>query len=116
MNLAVAPRVENPITAGTVSHFLTEYNRSGAVYHCPADKSTVADVSGNMLGQLRNCSDNMSQSLNGYPESNLALAHFIPSFKKLAWIQAPDPTSCVVFINEHQDTLVNAVWHTDGLI
>ena len=54
---------------------LFTYNRSVAIYHCPADKSTVETASGQPLTQLRNRSYNMSQSVNGYPEylSNLGL-------------------------------------------
>ena len=47
---------------------LFPYNTSVAIYHCPADKSTVETPDGQPLPQLRNRSYNMSQSVNGYPE------------------------------------------------
>src|SRR5215472_5642649 len=41
---------------------LYPFNTSPAVYHCPADKSTVVDSNGNTLPQLRLRSYNLSQS------------------------------------------------------
>src|SRR6266567_2225636 len=42
---------------------LFQYNTSVAIYHCPADKSTVTGTT-----RLRNRSYNMSQSVNGDPD------------------------------------------------
>jgi prepilin-type N-terminal cleavage/methylation domain-containing protein/prepilin-type processing-associated H-X9-DG protein len=91
---------------------LFAYNTSVAIYHCPADKSTVETASGQPLPQLRNRSYNMSQSVNGYPEylSNLGLPGIsdIPCWKKFTEIRRPIPSQLFVFIDEHPDTLLDA--------
>jgi prepilin-type N-terminal cleavage/methylation domain-containing protein/prepilin-type processing-associated H-X9-DG protein len=91
---------------------LFTYNRSVAIYHCPADKSTVETASGQPLAQLRNRSYNMSQSVNGYPEylSNLGVPGIsdIPFWKKFSEIRRPIPSKLFVFIDEHPDTLLDA--------
>ena len=91
---------------------LFPYNRSVAIYHCPADKSTVETASGEPLPQLRNRSYNMSQSVNGYPEYliNLDLRGIsdLPYWKKFTDIRRPIPSQLFVFIDEHPDTLIDA--------
>ena len=65
-----APTTPAPIPTPRTceSGVLFQYNTSVAIYHCPADKSTVETADGQPLPQLRNRSYNMSQSVNGYPE------------------------------------------------
>ncbi len=91
---------------------LFPYNRSVAIYHCPADKSTVETKSGQPLPRLRNRSYNMSQSVNGYPEYLVALnmpgVSDIPAWKKFTEIRRPIPSQLFVFIDEHPDTLLDA--------
>jgi prepilin-type N-terminal cleavage/methylation domain-containing protein/prepilin-type processing-associated H-X9-DG protein len=91
---------------------LFPYNRSYGIYHCPADKSTVEAADGTKLPQLRNRSYNMSQSVNGYPEylENLRLPGIseLPSWKRFSDIIRPPPSRLFVFIDEHQDTLIDA--------
>ena len=91
---------------------LFPYNRSVAIYHCPADFSTVETPDGQKLSQLRNRSYNMSQSVNGYPEYLIALnmpgVSDIPAWKKFSEILRPSPSRLFVFIDEHQDTLLDA--------
>jgi len=82
---------------------LFQYNTSVAIYHCPADKSNVTGTT-----RLRNRSYNMSQSVNGYPDYDPFLWYYIPWFKKFTQIKTPDPASCIVFLDEHEDTLVDA--------
>lgn len=79
-----------------------------AIYHCPTDRSTIEDQSGNKLSQLRNRSYNQSQSVNGCPEFDAFMLTHIPCFKKLTQITAPNSAQCVVFIDEHEDTLLDA--------
>src|ERR1043166_6155150 len=55
-------------TVDLQSGVLFPYNTSVAIYHCPADKSTIETETGELLTQLRNRSYNMSQSVNGNPE------------------------------------------------
>ena len=92
------------------SGLLFQYNRSVAIYHCPADKSTIEDSSGTPLPQLRNRSYNMSQSVNGYPEFDTNLMMYIPSFKKFTAIKCPEPTACLVFIDELEETMLDAMF------
>jgi prepilin-type processing-associated H-X9-DG protein len=91
---------------------LFQYNTSVAIYHCPADKSTVETPGGQPLTQLRNRSYNMSQSVNGYPEYLINLNTLgisdIPFWKKYTEIQRPVPSRLFVFIDEHPDTLLDA--------
>ncbi len=94
------------------SGVLFPYNTSVAIYHCPADKSTVEDATGQPTSQLRNRSYNMSQSVNGYPEylNNLGVPGIsdIPYWKRYTDITRPSPNLLFVFIDEHQDTLLDA--------
>jgi prepilin-type N-terminal cleavage/methylation domain-containing protein/prepilin-type processing-associated H-X9-DG protein len=94
-----------------INGLLYPYNQSVAIYHCPADKSVVEDANFTPLpsGQLRTRSYNMSQSLNGYPEfdTNFLMVD-IPWFKKFTDISNPNPSSCFVFIDVHEDEIIDA--------
>jgi prepilin-type N-terminal cleavage/methylation domain-containing protein/prepilin-type processing-associated H-X9-DG protein len=98
----------DPSPTNIENGLLYQYNRSVAIYHCPSDKSTIQAPDGTKLPQLRNRSYNMSQSVNGYPEFDTNLMTYIPTFKKLTAIKNPDPTECLVLIDEHEDTLLDA--------
>jgi prepilin-type N-terminal cleavage/methylation domain-containing protein len=91
---------------------LFQYNKSVAIYHCPSDFSTIETPDGQLLPQLRNRSYNMSQSVNGYPEylmdMNLPGVSDIPAWKKFSEIVRPPASQLFVFIDEHQDTLLDA--------
>lgn len=91
---------------------LFPYNRSVGIYHCPADFSKVEGSSGEALPRLRNRSYNMSQSVNGYPEYltelNLPGISSIPAWKKLCQIIQPPPAALFVFVDEHEQTLLDA--------
>jgi prepilin-type N-terminal cleavage/methylation domain-containing protein/prepilin-type processing-associated H-X9-DG protein len=91
---------------------LFTYNTSVAIYHCPADRSTVVDAKGQRTSQLRNRSYNMSQSVNGY-NSFLVLpfpppADHLPAWEKFTEILRPNPCQLFVFIDEDPDTLLDA--------
>ena len=89
---------------------LFEYNKSAAIYHCPADRSTVVDANGQPTSQLRNRSYNMSQSVNGYPEalsSAIWPINILPCWKRFSQIAGPPPAQLFVFIDEHPDTLLD---------
>jgi prepilin-type N-terminal cleavage/methylation domain-containing protein/prepilin-type processing-associated H-X9-DG protein len=94
------------------SGVLFPYNTSVAIYHCPADKSTVETSDGQPTAQLRNRSYNMSQSANGYPEYlttlNMPGLSDIPCWKKFTQIQRPVPSQLFVFIDENENTLYDA--------
>jgi prepilin-type N-terminal cleavage/methylation domain-containing protein/prepilin-type processing-associated H-X9-DG protein len=99
-------------TVDLESGVLFPYNRSVAIYHCPADQSTVVQDDGTPTTQLRNRSYNMSQSANGYPEYLASLdipsLSDLPYWKKLTSIVRPAPSRMFVFIDEHADTLLDA--------
>ena len=106
-------------TLGIESGLLFPYNRSVAIYRCPADDSTVEDAAGNRLLQPRNRSYNMSQSINSFPEYDRVMRDYIPVFRRTTQIQSPNPTQCLVFIDEHADTMYDALFgmstdHYDG--
>ena len=92
-------------TTGIESGLLFGYNRSTALYHCPADVSTVVSLSGTKLSQLRNRSYNLSQSVNGAPTAWLAT--HIPNFNRVSQINGPNPSQCLVFIDENEDTMLD---------
>ena len=97
-----------PTAANVQNGMLFEYNRSLGIYHCPADRSTLTNSGASPPGPLRARSYNLSQSVNGYPEyDNFILTH-VPSFKKFTLIRAPNVGNCLVFIDEHEDTLLDA--------
>src|SRR5207245_6303475 len=54
-------------TANIERGYLFPYNRSTAIYHCPADRSTVITLASQPLPLLKTRSYNMSQSVNGVP-------------------------------------------------
>jgi prepilin-type processing-associated H-X9-DG protein len=96
---------------------LFEYNRSLGIYHCPADGSTLTNVneglgdpSGRAEGPLRARSYTMSMSLNGYPGFNEWVLTNIPMFKKLTEIKNPNTDKCLVFIDEHEYTLMDSLF------
>jgi len=96
-------------TEENVQHgMLFDYNRSLGIYRCPADRSTLTDPTGATAGTLRARSYNMSQSVNGYPEYNWFIGNYIPYFKKLTQIRNPNVGNCLVFIDEHEQTLLDA--------
>ncbi len=102
-------------TASNIEHgLLFPYNRSAAIYHCPADKSTVETTTGVKLAQLRTRSYNMSQSANGVP----TLAG-LPSFMKLTEINRPGASELFVFLDVHEDEIVDSLfgipWPDSGM-
>ncbi len=96
-----------------VNGLLYQYNTSVAIYHCPADQSTLETDSGQKLPQLRWRSYNMSQSINGYLEylpDDPSLWYGwtnIPSWKKFTAIRHPVPAELFVFIDENEDTILD---------
>jgi len=94
-------------TSNLQSGVLFQYNTAVAIYHCPADRSTVVSASGQPTTQLRNRSYNMSQSANGYPGYSASVAK-IPCWAKFTQIVRPTPANLFVFIDEHPQTMVDA--------
>ena len=102
---------QNP--SNIVNGLLFQYNTSVAIYHCPADQSTLEAPDGTPLPQLRWRSYNMSQSINGYPDYVppgapdwfLQFWASIPCWKKYTQIRHPTPSDLFVFIDENEDTI-----------
>jgi len=93
------------LTTSNIEHgVLFPYNRSVAIYHCPADRSTVETVAGAKLQQARTRSYNMSESVNGVPLLSG------PSFAKLTEINDPSPSALFVFLDVHEDEIVDSLF------
>ena len=95
-----------PTVTNVQRGMLFSYNTSVDIYHCMADRSTYTDPAG--VSQPRARSYNMSQSVNGYPEFNETVNNYIPSFKKQSHIRNPNASQCLVFIDEHEDTMLDS--------
>ncbi len=83
--------------------YLFPYNRSTAIYHCPADKARVA---GSNVRHTR--SYNMSQSITGISFGNV-LGH-LPTFQTLMQIRKPEPAHLFVFIDVHEDQITDSLF------
>ena len=91
-----------------INGMLYTYNTAAGIYHCPGDTSVMETTSGQKLPSPRVRSYNMSQSVNGYPEFDPMLYRFIPAYKKFTEIRRPVPSDLFVFIDEHEDTILDA--------
>ncbi len=91
-----------------VNGLLYQYNTQPGIYHCPADQSTAETAAGQPLPQPRQRSYNMSQSVNGYPSYDQELFQTIPMFSKFTQILQPVPSALFVFIDENEDTILDA--------
>ena len=97
-----------------VNGLLFRYNTSVAIYHCPADLSTLLDQNSQPLPDLRWRSYNMSESINGYPDYVPPGAPYwfmqfwqnLPSYKKFTQIRHPIPSELFVFIDENEDIAI----------
>ena len=87
---------------------LFQYNQNVGIYHCPADRSTVEAPDGTPTYQPRFRSYNMSESVNGFPEFSPYLNFAIPHFKTLSEIKSPNNADCIVFIDVHEDEIIDA--------
>jgi prepilin-type N-terminal cleavage/methylation domain-containing protein/prepilin-type processing-associated H-X9-DG protein len=103
----------DPVPANLRNGMLWEHNRELRIYRCPADRSTLTsldeglgDPSGNTGAWPRARSYNMSQSVNGFPDP--AVAPFLPSFSKFTQIRAPGTDRCMVFVDEHEFSMVDS--------
>jgi prepilin-type N-terminal cleavage/methylation domain-containing protein/prepilin-type processing-associated H-X9-DG protein len=91
-----------------VSGLLFPYNKSLAIYHCPADQSVLQTLDGQLLPQLRWRSYNMSQSVNGYPDFDSELFLYIPMWAKFTQIRHPAPSTLFVLIDEDSNCILDA--------
>jgi prepilin-type N-terminal cleavage/methylation domain-containing protein/prepilin-type processing-associated H-X9-DG protein len=91
-----------------INGLLFQYNTSLAIYHCPADQSTLETSEGQPLPQLRWRSYNLSQSVNGYPRGDPDYFPYIPAWTKFTEIRQPVPSQLFVFIDESAETIQDA--------
>ena len=90
-------------TANIEKGYLFPYNRSTAIYHCPADKAYVA---GSNVRHTR--SYNMSQSVTGISFGRILGE--LPTFQKLTQIRNPEPANLFVFIGVHEDEITDSLF------
>jgi prepilin-type N-terminal cleavage/methylation domain-containing protein/prepilin-type processing-associated H-X9-DG protein len=90
--------------------YLFPYNRSSAIYRCPADRSWVERSGGGVLPLLRTRSYNMSQSINGIPFATGSSLDEMPSFGKLTQITRPSPTDLFVFLDVHEGGILDSLF------
>lgn len=90
-------------TANIERGYLFPYNRSTAIYHCPADKARVAGAD---VRHTR--SYNMSQSVSGI--SFASIFPHLPSFANLTQIRRPEPADLFVFLDVHEDGIADSLF------
>ena len=90
-------------TANIERGYLFSYNRSAAIYHCPADNARVTDSA---VRHTR--SYNMSQSISGIPFGRVVAD--VPTFQKLTQIRNPEPAGLFVFIDVHEDGITDSLF------
>ena len=100
----LAPLDLDPV--GIRNGLLFRYNTSLAIYHCPADKSTVQTLDGKRLHQLRWRSYNMSQSINGDIYGG-QLSQYIPTIKSTTEIKDPPGPKLIVFLDVHENEILD---------
>jgi prepilin-type processing-associated H-X9-DG protein/prepilin-type N-terminal cleavage/methylation domain-containing protein len=81
------------------------YNKSTDIYRCPSDKSRVRTEEGKILNLRRTRSYNMSQSVNGLPDSAV-----LPSFAKETEIDKPSPSKLLFFVDVHEDSILDSLF------
>jgi prepilin-type N-terminal cleavage/methylation domain-containing protein/prepilin-type processing-associated H-X9-DG protein len=98
-----------PTVTNVQDGMLFQYSASLGIYHCPGDRSTLAEPGGHGgVGSPRGRSYNMSQSVNGYPDFDTNILDCIPMFKKLTEIHEPNTDKCLVFIDEGEFSLIDS--------
>ncbi len=88
---------------------LFPYNTSLGIYHCPADQSTLEKLDGTKLPLPRWRSYNMSLCINGRPDLNPE-SMYNPSFRKFTEIRNPAPANLFVFIDVHEDEILDSTF------
>lgn len=85
---------------------LWPYNTQTKIYKCPSDRSTVETKGGELRSEPRVRSYNMNGHIqcdyNDRPGVNL------PNIKRYSDIKSPPPSSQFVFIEPHEDTVLDA--------
>jgi prepilin-type processing-associated H-X9-DG protein/prepilin-type N-terminal cleavage/methylation domain-containing protein len=81
---------------------LFPYNRSAAIYHCPADRSTIQLPDGSKLVQLRTRSFNLNGTLG------CRSTPWLPVFFNYNEMIQPPPTKVFVLGEVHEDSISDA--------
>ncbi|HAV63934.1 MAG TPA: hypothetical protein DCY13_16405 [Verrucomicrobiales bacterium] len=89
-------------TANVERGVLYPYLRNASLYRCPSDRSTIEDAAGNPLPQQRTRSYNMSLDINNRV--------VFGSIKRYGQIKKPSPSQFMVFIEVHEDTIVDSLF------
>ncbi len=100
----VAPYEADP--AGISGGLLFQYNSSIGIYRCPADLSTIETPDGVKTAMPRIRSYNMSQSINGISYVG-QISSYTPHYGKLTEIKNPTPTGLFVFIDVHENEILD---------
>jgi|SRR5438094_4452445 len=95
-------------TANIERGYLFPYNRSTAIYHCPADRSTVITLAGQPLPLLKTRSYNMSQSINGV--AYVVVLTNLPTYQKLTQVTKPSTAELFVFIDVHEGGILDSLF------
>jgi prepilin-type processing-associated H-X9-DG protein len=90
--------------------YLFPYNHNAAIYHCPADRSTVVLPDGTQTGLLRTRSYNMSQSINGISFTTGTTLDNLPCFRKFTQISGPGASDAMVFIDVHEAGILDSLF------
>jgi prepilin-type N-terminal cleavage/methylation domain-containing protein/prepilin-type processing-associated H-X9-DG protein len=107
----------DPTEVNVREGLLFGYNSSLGIYHCPSDRSILAYGSEGFdreaganggRGLLRSRSYNMSLSINGYPDFSDFIYTNVPMFTKFSQIGSPNTDRCLVFIDEHESTMMDS--------
>ena len=89
-------------TVNIENGLLFPYNTSTAIYHCPADRAPLENATGTPTSGYRTRSYNMSIWIN---------CEDVPSsFHKYSEIHDPDPSQLFVFIDVHEDDILDATF------
>ena len=96
-------------TSAVEAGLLFPYNRSVAIYRCPADKSSVRTLDGTRLPFPRTRSYNMSESINGLPTGDETII-MPPSYQRETQILDPPASRLFVFIDVHEDGILDSLF------
>jgi len=83
---------------------LFSYNRTAAIYRCPADRSNVEMTDGTKLAMFRTRSYSMGLSINGLPLTAGPI-FWPPNFEKESDINDPEPSRLFVFLDDHESSI-----------
>jgi prepilin-type N-terminal cleavage/methylation domain-containing protein/prepilin-type processing-associated H-X9-DG protein len=92
----------DPNTANIQKGILFPYNRSVAIYKCPADRSTVLDQG--TTPRSRSCSMDIFMNDLTSPGNGSAC------WQKFSQIRSPTPAQAFVFIDEHENSIDNGLF------